>query len=258
MLKPDLLVSAIIESRCVRTRLPLAPDEFLVSRSAFPALYAGKHDRAEDKYLREISRTIASVLSGSAASAAMRGTIRDFMTFVIDSGEMYREEFIHRYVFEFWDTLWDEPEDAIVLTERYFKGNTSNVVNTTQFSLGFVPYIRTSEAEIDIVGLGGASNRTVYLIEIKLDDADDRALGQILRYYRLARDACDQRYHGCDIRQVRPVLIVKQMSLAAWDAVPQYFRELLSVYLYRVRSGRVVLLDAKRILQSQLRDRLYA
>jgi hypothetical protein len=95
------------------------------------------------------------------------------------------------------------------------------------------------------------------LIETKLGGLGDRAVEQILRYYRLGRDACDLHYHGCDIREVVPVLVVRDVPLAMWDAVPQYFREILRLYLYKVRDGRVVLFDARRILQSQARDRLY-
>jgi hypothetical protein len=257
MLGADLLLSALLEGRCIRTRAPLLASERHVSRRAFPALYAGKRDGSEEAYLREISRTIPLVLARPDVTAVARESIRDFMTFVIESGEMYREEFVHRYVFEFWDTLWEEPHDAISLSERYFKGNPANLADT-QFSKQFLPRVRTAEAEVDVVALGGAANRTLFLIEVKLGELDDRAVGQILRYYKLGRDACDLHYHGCDVREVVPVLIVREVPLAIWDAVPQYFREVLRMYLYRVREGRVVLSDARRILQSQVRDRLYA
>jgi hypothetical protein len=129
------------------------PAERLVSQRAFPALYAGRRADHEEAYLREISRTIPMVLARSDVSAESREYIRDFMAFVIESGEMYREEFVHRYVFEFWDKLWEEPKDAIHLTERYFKGNAATA--ETLFAKQVLPKIRTPDAEVDMVALGG-------------------------------------------------------------------------------------------------------
>jgi hypothetical protein len=256
MLTTDLVVSAILESKCVRTRAPLAADELVLSRRAFPALYAGQSDGTEALFLREIERALPAVLKAPGLPMTGRETIRSFMAFVIAQSTMFREEFVHRYLFEFWDTLWKDPDDAIVLFEKYFKGDAAG--GATPFVQGILPKIRTRDAATDIVGLGGTAARTLYVIEVKLGELDDRALGQILRYYRLGRSACDMYHHGCDIREVVPVVIAKQVSLEAWDAIPQFFRELLRLYYYRTEQGRVVLVDARRALQSMTRDRLYA
>jgi hypothetical protein len=257
MLPEGLLLSALEARKCVRTRTQLAEDECLVSRAAFPALYASTWDASEDAYLKELSRGIAVVLTRTDLAIQIRDEIQRFMALVIDSGEMYREEFVHRYVFEFWDTLWEHPEDALPLAERYFKGNPLGA--TSPFATGVLPRLRTPDAEVDIVALGGAARtHSLFAIEIKLGELDDRAIGQILRYYRVSRDACDRYYHGCDIREVVPMLVVKSASLAIWDAIPQYFREILRLYSYRVVKGRVVLSDTRRKLQALARDRLYA
>jgi hypothetical protein len=229
----------------------------MLSRSAFPSLYAGGSDATEAAFLKEIFRAIPATLRIPELSNDHREGIRAFMAMVIRLGGMHKEDFVHRYIFEFWESLWPETEDSISMPERYFKGTSDGA--QTPFSRSVLPKIRTGEAATDIIGVGGPSSRTLFLVEIKLAELDDRGLGQILRYYQLGRTACDRFYHDCDLRNVTPVLILKDAALHFWDAVPQHFREVLRVYYYRVSENeRLYLVDGRRILQSLSRDRIYS
>lgn len=256
MLAPELLLGAIKDGRCLRSRVRLAEGERMLSRTAFPSLYAGGSDAIEAAFLKELFRALPATLRLPELTDAQREDIRAFMAMVIRLGGMHKEDFVHRYIFEFWESLWPATEDAISMPERYFKGNSDN--SQTPFSRTVLPRIRTAEAITDIVGIGGPSLRTLFLVEIKLADLDDRATGQILRYYQLGRAACDRFYHDCDLRNVTPILILKDAALHFWDAIPQHFREVVQIYYYRVsKDERLHLVDGRHILQSLSRDRLY-
>ncbi|HZH78338.1 MAG TPA: hypothetical protein VEY88_20080 [Archangium sp.] len=257
MLSPELLLESLTEGRCLRSRIRLTGDERVLSRSTFPSLYTGGNDAKEAAFLKEIFRTIPATLRMPELSNDHRDGIRAFMAMVIRLGGMHKEDFVHRYIFEFWESLWPESEDPISMPERYYKGTPDGP--QTPFSRTVLPKIRTIEAATDIIGVGGPSSRTLFLVEIKLAELDDRGLGQILRYYQLGRTACDRFYHDCDLRNVTPVLILKDAALHFWDAVPQYFREVLKVYYYRVTEDEHLhLVDGRRILQSLARDRIYS
>ncbi|WP_140797215.1 hypothetical protein [Myxococcus xanthus] len=178
------------------------------------------------------------------------------MAKLISATKSGREEFIHRYLFEFWDESWGDATERISLAEKYYHGKCDNA--QTPFAQRLLPRLVSSEAVVDIIALGGPHNRTLFPIEIKLGYLDDRGHGQILRYYQHARSICDRFNRDCDIRHVSPVLILSSATLSQWDAVPQYFKEIIHILFYRTTpAGHITLLDGKKVLNSQARDRLF-
>jgi hypothetical protein len=258
LLKPDLVIRALRQHRCVRTLKELAPDESLVSRGAFPSLYDGSNDDSQAAYLESLFRAIPDVLA-QTSEPELRERVRHFMGMVIDNRHLATEWHLHAYLFNFWDEAWVHADEAIPLAELYCEGNAGET--RTQFADAFLPGFTRARAYPDILGIGaGRHARELVVVEVKLDDIDDRAVGQILRYYSLGRRLCDRTHHGCDIRRVTPVLVARRFSLSFWETLPPYFRELLRICSFSVepKTRRVRLVDARRSIDTQLRERLIA
>lgn len=255
LISPDAIVRALGTNRCLRSQRPLDPGEVLLSRLAFPALYGKRQDDGERRYIDAIFKATNRVLR-DAALTNFRETIRRFMGFVIHQQSFACEWYVHTYLFNFWDEVWQFPEEKFLLEERYCEGDGDS--STTPFATKLMPMLGEADAYPDIIGLGGSHGRELGIVEVKLDELDDRAVGQILRYYSIARNACDRAWHGCDIRRIVPILVVARVRLAFWEAIPLYFREFLRIISYRVEPNgfRLLLVDARRALDTQMRERL--
>lgn len=260
MISRDAVMTALRQRRCLRSQRPLAPDEFIIARAAFPALFQGRRDQTEANFLKYLLSGLTEVISSLDEAAPERLDVRRFMELIIDLGQsagVLQEEFVHRYVFEFWKDLWSVEEEQIVLSEKFYKCQIDERSNDTRFVKNVLPKLRNGEAIIDIVGVGGFKDRNLYVIELKQGCVDDRAVGQILRYYHLVRNICDRSYHDCDIRRVIPVWIVHNVDLHFWDALPIHFREILRIYkVDRTAGAEMKFRDLHKVLQSHARDRL--
>lgn len=244
------VIEAVRRRRCLRSARPLEEGEILLSRTAMPNLYAGAKHKGEQDYVRDILEALMAALRGADTQDTDRAAIRAFMEKVIAHG-MGRETYVHHFVFEFWETLWADEADRIVFAERYMWGRTDGVPST-EFALSVLPLIKDDKSYPDIVGRGGRAGTDLIVIDVKLDELDDRALGQIIRYYGLARRTIDFYRLGCDLRRVIPVLVVAESKQTKyWDAIPEHFREFLVVCFYRIEpDGKVVLHEARKELLS--------
>jgi hypothetical protein len=254
LIAADTVFGAIREGRCLRSRALLEPDEVLVSRSVFAALYSGGSDDGEKRYIASIFQSVGIILRDGTIDESVRAVLRRFIAFVIHQRTMACEWYVHLYLFHFWEECWRFSDERLVLSERYSEGQSDD--SLTPFARKLLPKLGEANAYPDIVGLGGGYNRDLMIVEVKFDELDDRAVGQILRYYSIARSACDRVWHECDIRRIVPVLVVAKTRHAFWEAIPAYFREFLSIYSYRVEpeSQRLLLTDARRALDTQTRE----
>lgn len=262
MISSEAVLTALSRRRCIKSQRELGVDEFVISRAAFPALFQGRWDQAESNFINKyLLPGLTEALDSLDETAVERLEARRFMDLIIDRGRsagVLQEEFIHRYVFEFWNSLWPDDEERIVLNEKYYKGQLCRQLEPTKFAKNILPKLGNGNALVDILGLGGFKNRNLYVIELKQGGVDDRAIGQILRYYQVVRSLCDRTYHDCDIRRVIPVWIVSEVSLQFWDALPTYFREILRMYkLERASGSEMRFRDLHKVLQSSSRDRLF-
>lgn len=256
LIAPDALLRSLRQQRCLQTQRPLSRDETLLSQSKFPSLYARTFSEPENRYIQHIFRTLRTVLE-SDVPIDLRDEIARFMALVIHNGAMSYEAYVHLYLFHFWNECWLNPAEGMSFSEKYFEGEPGGAARTA-FSERLLPRLRGENAYPDIVGLGGPGGYDLNIVEIKLEELDDRAVGQVLRYYSIARDACDRTWHGCDVRRVRPLLVVATIRLAFWLALPVYFREFLQIATFRVDPGtrRLLLTDARRALDTQVRESL--
>jgi hypothetical protein len=168
------------------------------------------------------------------------------------------EWYVHLYLFHFWNDCWAHDDEKLELSERYSQGRSNG--SNTLFATKLLPRLGEADAYPDIVGPGGPHRRDLMIVEIKFDDLDDRAVGQILRYYSIARNACDRTWHGCDIRRIVPVLVVTKTRHTFWNAIPAHIREFIHIYSYRVDpiGRRLLLTDARRALDTQTRESMFS
>lgn len=253
LVSPQAVRDAIRRGRCLKTLRPLGADELILSRNATPSLYAGTSNKTDQAYILELLSSLVALLAQDDLTEPERIVIRTFMEKVIVHGKIGREAYVHRFVFEFWSSLWDIESEAISFAEKYMWGAIEG--SKTEFSLNVLPLIRDDRSFPDIVGRGGPGGHNLLIADVKLEGLDDRAVGQVIRYYGLARRVIDSHRHGCDLRRVIPILIVAETSqIKYWEAVPEYFREFLVICFYRVKAGRVVLHDARKELLSWTRQ----
>jgi hypothetical protein len=243
----SLLIRRLMEQgRCLQSQSRLKDGEALVSQDAFPCLYQGIYHKEEADFLFLVCSTLPEIIS--ADSGVFRPEIKRFIELVLRNGQIHKEEFLHRYLFEFWEEICVFPE-LMQLEHLFFKCQENGETNT--FCKRLLAGIRVDGSNYpDMIGVSGGTSRTVYVLEVKNEALDDRALGQILRYYYVVRTACDRLLAHGQVKRVRPVLIVPSGDLAFWDAVPFHFREVLDILFWRISSnGAVELVDGQAILR---------
>lgn len=259
LLSAAYLSGSIRHARCARFDVALRDDEYLLSRKAAPFLYDGAlaiSDKPAVAFCESVFEALPPLMEFDRTQET-RCAVLGFCSLLMKQPALTREEFVHWTLFEFWDEVWNRPEDRIPLVEKYYEGAPDALGKGTKFGREILPRLRaTDDAYPDIVGLGGRGSRELVLAEVKLEGIDDRAVGQILRYYQLGRAVCDAGMHTCDIRGVLPVLIVREVKLAFWETFPLHFRELLQVLTYRFNARNCIeLIDCRRALAQQARAR---
>ncbi len=219
----------------------------MICQRSFPALFVGETKVEEAEYIKLIVQGLDSIFS--ELDETQRGSVKCFMRDVLRNGKIHNEEFLHRYLFHFWDDAWLSHHGAVAIREKFFKCNVSD--SASRFGRSLVGRVYNRGEHIpDIIGIAGDSDERIYVIEIKNEPLDDRALGQILRYYQVVRNACDRDALYGNVKRVVPVLIVPDGGISFWDSVPFHFREVLEILYWRLNSiGDVVLVDGKSVLR---------
>jgi len=255
MLSRESAERLILQNKCIIRTCPLEGDENIVSRVSVPLLYRGESSDGELRIVSNILKLIPKLLESE--NDLIRNRVRGFMHLVLRHGNVFNEDFLHRYLFEFWNEFDHGHLGKINLEEKYFKG--FGPTPSTDFHESFVAKVISGNSHIpDIVGYSSLSGGTVFIIEIKKEGIDDRALGQILRYYQRGRSVADRLRFGPSVSKVIPVLVCSEGDLSVWDAVPYYFKEVLEIFYWRMdHTGRLHLIDGKSSLRYAARERVW-
>lgn len=263
MIGAATLLERVAHRRCVINATELNSDELLVSRAVAPYLYDFSPVTEESEELvnavLDSSLTAIPILSKSGSVDVLEA-IRRFWARVLARhtvSKTAREDIVHAYVFYFWAKIWEHSEqEPFVLEEAYIPQRRETWDVDSLFCEKLAPRF-LSEAPVDVVAL---ANKTVYLIEVKYGSADDRAVGQLLRYFESGRSLTTRVTHLCDLRKVVPVLVVRDFPKENWVSLPTSLRELIQVYYFDVdASDRLIFRDGREQLRAQLRgDRRYS
>lgn len=252
MISPDLVSRSLRHDRCLLTGRSLSEGEVLVSEKACPHLYRGEYTNLEADVVWSVFGTLCSLLQEDRDSFAR--PIRKFMGIVLRNGQIHNEEFLHRYLFEFWND-----EDAVIgvrpfLNERYFKCQVTDTASRIAKSL--VRRVAASRNAVpDMLASLGEGWKDIGVVEIKNEPLDDRAVGQIMRYYTLVRAIADREFHSSS---VIPVLVIPDGDMQFWDSIPYYFKEVLKILFWRVtHDGKVELADGKSVFRRKCAQRLF-
>jgi hypothetical protein len=256
MISPELVARSLYHQTCLITGRRLADGESLVSEHACPHLYRGEYSKFDSDVVWNVFRTLCNLLGEDRE--AWSHQIQKFMALVLRNGQIHNEEFLHRYLFEFWSD-----DSAVIgcrpgLDERYFKCQLSDSASRTAKTL-VRSVLALRNAVPDMIASCGKNWLDIGVVEIKNERLDDRAVGQILRYYTLVRGIADREFHSSS---VTPILIVPdgvpESDIHIWDAIPFYFKEVLKILFWRVtHEGRVELVDAKSVFRRKCAQRLF-
>lgn len=256
MIAASILLDRIESRRCVIDATGLGADDVLVGRRAAPYLYdfAAKPD-AEAVVDSVIDSTLTAMptLAKTAGPTALR-EIQRFWARVLSRhavSKSAREDVVHAYVFYFWNELRSDPQVSLFdIEESYIPQQRLTWGVDSPFSERLASRFER-EAPVDIVARDGT---VLYAIEVKYDTADDRCVGQLLRYFEVARHLATNVEHFCDIRAVVPVLIAREFPKENWVSLSPAFRELLQVFTFDVDSeDRMFLRDGRVQLRAALK-----
>lgn len=249
------MLTSIADRRCVISQAPLASDEVFISRRAVPVFYDVNSDASADAVLETlVQATIELAYQPSFRDAQAREPVRRFWVRMLDRAAIdsaRREQLLHAYLYLFSDRpMVESGDDPLAYEEGFIPQNDATWDKDSNFCNRLVSRVR-KEAPVDILARDGTR---VLMIEVKYAAVDDRALGQMMRYFESIRRLMNTVDHLCDLRTLVPVFVAQTFPPAHWDALPSSFRELVRVYYYRIEMDELVLRDGRRGLQAQLRQ----
>ena len=253
MIARGTLLERLESGRCLIDGKVLEPGDVVVSGRVAPHLYSLASPVQNGPLVEEaVDAVLEALASPKSVNGAMRSLMRKFLARNLGRAELAensREKIVHKYLFHFWRDVWEDSDcTPITLDEGCIPQDGRTWEGESPFFRRLVPRFN-AEAPVDILAL---SEPTIYLVEVKYGGVDDRAIGQLLRYFETARFLCTVVDHLCDIRHVVPVLIARDCSEQFWVSLSPSFRELIRVYYYRVEEDRLVLVDGRKQLRARM------
>jgi hypothetical protein len=249
------IIERISQGRCVRSSdLLTQEDTLIVSRKELPNLYSGKICPEERDYIRSLMR----VLEPSKELTEFKldcVASRRLEAFYLQLLSVYKtcdsfEAFLHQFLFRFWNRIdhslaFGFPSDA----QLYYKCVSPDSDNLS-FLLG---RLRRCGCQCDIAAYS-KSDSVLWLIDAKRNTPDDRAIGQIKRYYLLATAVIEEEDPRKNIRHIRPALICPTVDVTFFYAMGSPFRDFCELWTYDVLESTVRIKDMRLILLSQIRN----
>lgn len=262
LISTQALLDAIVKRRCVRSGRRLEPHEHLLSSKEFPHLYS-EAECSEDNR-RFISEVLLKTIENArhALSDEHATPVSKFLRSIVALARPFgktvatselRERFLHLYLFLHWGTIRFNDCIEPRLDIKFYEGQGNGSDNPYETRL--LPLlVDHNAARPDIVGIDLAS-KTLYLIEVKPAQLDDRGVGQIHRYFHLAHRVLNTADHKCDIRFVRPVIICGEVPASAWYGFEPGIFEVTLFLGFRASVDEFELRDLRRIGRNAIRDR---
>lgn len=253
MICEAIVLRSLLNNQCLISGRGLQNDEVLVSERCCSHLYRGEYSKYDSEVVWMAFQHLASILR-SDKRQEVESQVRRFMSLVLRNGQIHNEEFLHRYLFEFWNDTTAILGKRPTLQEKFFKCQLeSDISKNGQDLLRRLRDLR--DAIPDIIGLSGHAAEDIYVVEVKNEPIDDRAIGQMLRYYTVVRGLVDRSMHSST---VTPILIAPTGEMQYWDTIPFHFREFLRIFFWRVEhDGRVNLIDGKSVFRRKCSQRLF-
>jgi hypothetical protein len=258
----SLVVERVRQNRCLKGNEVLASEEVVFCRRCFPSLYQDGLASVEKK---QIQAFVTSLLEEhDYVHEAMKGDeflvsqLRSFFSLLLAKGGELLEAFVHAYMFLFWDFLSFPESIGAVPKGRLFwlaKGAPPGKSHRSGSDVIGLLVARLSQegVEVDLAAVD-IESQTLWLIEIKRAELDDRAVGQMIRYFDRAVYCLPSReFRAGNINFVKPIIILQSVDPKHWITIPLHFRELLDIYTFispTSRSGELTLTRVRKNLLS--------
>lgn len=217
---------------------PLQDGEFVVSCSDLPAVYGRQHwTGSASNTLREVVNLIVSskseILGGRYDSKfEVSSQLRGFLELLLHQKEQVPEYCVHVFVYLFWDSV--RYMNAVVppVGEVFFTSNTlDGRVDRDHRYYRLLQRLK-AVTNVDLISICEDCQH-IFLIEMKRSTLDDRAVGQVLRYFNDASKLLvDRVVRDYNLAYIRPVLVLSDATTQYMEAFPSHFREVLDVYQY--------------------------
>lgn len=241
MLPVESTMRRVAENRCIFSNGVLPASDYVVSRVRVPTLYT-KSIAANDKQkVKEIVqffvRNSARFHQVLAESAQVCLSVRSFFGLCLSHGEDGDESILHAYIFLFWNDVIDQVKLGRDLhlspqwASKAFGGSAGILVGDNEL---IAEKLTALGVELDLF-TWSPKHETLSLIEIKRGECDDRAIGQILRYYQVAWKLLSTRdFRQLNVNYIWPILVVSRVREAQLEALPLHFQGLLDILIYSI------------------------
>jgi len=213
--------------KCLISGKYLKSHEAIVSKDSFPYFYDGTLDSKEKNLLTKLIEVFVSQKE-------------KIMTFNIKTEDFYHralnlkdkcpdELFLQSYVYLFWDTI--EFRDHLIKPtgEVFWCSDNTTQDNYPEKYHSLILKIKKL-INIDLISIDLKAG-VLFLIEIKRDQVDDRAIGQILRYYEACRPLLLDR--RLNLNYIKPIIVSKDISIQQWKGLPRSYSDIIEFYVYK-------------------------
>lgn len=237
----SLVLDRVHANRCLTGNELLVVGEYVYCRGCLPSMYADKLSIVDKKKSGELIKSLLeenkAIREVMRESQLVRRRLQSFFTLLLANGGDSLEAFIHAHMFLFWEHLTFSGAIAGYPRGQLFWMAKSPPTGTSHKEVGgaagsVIDRLSQEGVQIDLAAVD-SETETLWLLEIKREDLDDRAVGQMLRYFdRAVRCLPSREFRALDINHVRPVIVLESVDPRLWRSIPLHFRELLEIYAF--------------------------
>jgi len=246
LLQFETVKNSLLHNRCLFSQAALNSSEFVVSSTRVPSLYKGPLISTDKSKIREIVKVLVccgdEVQSMISSDPGMALRIRSFFGLCIAHGEQSEEAFLHAYMFLFWGEIAREVDLGRKLHNPVFWASKEfglAAKGLTKEQQAIQERLASCGVEVDLFTLS-PEMQTISLIEIKRGECDDRAIGQLLRYYQSVWQLLSHSdFRKLNLNYVWPVLVVHKVRQPQLSALPFHYLGLLDILVYDIQANGV-------------------
>lgn len=237
LINPETFFRRTIERECFVSGRKLMDGEFVVSALELPALYRLKPWASEAlSTLRNIIEILVRskhrLAEERTESGELSRQIKGFLECLLAQKDQVPEYCVHAFVFLFWDTI--DYRGAVIRPkgEVFFtSGSLDGGVESGHRYYRLLQRLK-SITNVDLIAIS-EEQQHIFLVEIKRGALDDRAVGQVLRYFNDSNKLLTDRVvRDFNLSYIRPILVLGDASRQYMEAFPTHFREVLDVFEY--------------------------
>jgi len=216
----------------------LEDNEFGLSEKSLPGLYQKRINSEEMVYIKYILDQLLNKKDDiNEWPKEALNNLYEFFVLLNDIQDGNIENSLHLFLYLFWNQIEFEDNRDKIRGEIVYLGS-GKVIFTEDLNKEKIKYsekIINSGVKVDLVNFD-IENQTLYLIEIKNKQIDDRTVGQILRYYNLITERLLYVNRSININYIKPIIIMFPEYPIPWKdqwlSLPVGFRELVEVFFY--------------------------